>query len=442
MNSPWLRYLPSVLKRKLRGRDSLQRIISNSGWLLADTIFRMLIGLVLGTLIVRYLGPTDYGSLRYAMAFVALFSVFATLGLDGVVVRELSVFPERKAALMGTTFVIKLAGGITACGLALVAIAASTVEPSTALLVFILAPGFIFQSWDTAAFWFQSQLQAQHIALARCSVFTATSALKVGLLLSHASLIAFAWASVIEVALSSVSVGMAFKLCGNQISTWRFDSAIARHLLRNSWPLAVSSALILLTMQFDKILLGELAGNAEVGIYSAANQLSSVWYAVPMILGMSISPSLYRSHARNDVSYEASLQKVYTVLTYISVPTAVVVSYFADQIVGLLFGTRYAGAGQVLAIHIWGAVFVFHISVRTRALLAEGRQKFVTAMATLTLVASILLNLALIGPYGARGAAMASLISWALCALAFPMLWAETRSSVKMFLLSFRFLRK
>lgn len=125
-------------------------------------------------------------------------------------------------------------------------------------------------------------------------------------------------------------------------------------------------------------------------------------------------------------------------LTFIAVATAIVLSFLADDIIALLFGKRFEGAGPVLAIHIWGAVFVFHVSVRSRALLAEGRQKFVTAMAALTLLANVLLNLALIRPYGAQGAAWASLISWALCATVFPVLWAETRPSAKMFFLSFK----
>lgn len=439
MNRPWLRYVPGALQRRLHGRHNLQGIISNSGWLLTDTFFRMLVGLVLGTLIARYLGPGPYGSLRYAVAFVALFSMFATLGLDGVVVRELSVHPERRAAILGSTFVVKLAGGLMACGMVLAAnfVSASS-RPGTVLLVAILAPGLIFQSFDTAAFWFQSQLQAQRIALARGGVFVAVSALKVWLLLTHASLVSFAWASVLEVALSSASVAAAFRLSGNPFSTLRFDLAMARHLLRNSWPLALSGTFVVFTMQVDKILLGELAGDVQVGVYSVANQLSSIWYTVPMILGMSIAPSLFRSHAGGDPSYTASLQKVYTTLTYIAVATAIVLSFLADDVMALLFGTRFEGAGRVLAIHIWGAVFVFHVSVRSRALLAEGRQKFVTAMAALTFAANVLLNLALIGPYGAQGAAVASLISWALCATVFPALWAETRPSVRMFFSSFK----
>ncbi|MGH8029828.1 MAG: hypothetical protein ACREO3_07835, partial [Arenimonas sp.] len=70
MNRSWFRWLPAPLQRRLHGRTNLQGVISNSGWMLADSVLRMFVGLVLGTLIARHLGPADYGSLRYAVAFV------------------------------------------------------------------------------------------------------------------------------------------------------------------------------------------------------------------------------------------------------------------------------------------------------------------------------------------------------------------------------------
>lgn len=439
MNRAWLRLLPGPLQRRLHARSNLQGMISNSGWLFADTFFRMIVGLVLGTLIARYLGPGAYGSLRYAVAFVAVFSMFSALGLEGVVVRELAVDPARKGVILGTAFGIRVVGGLLACALALVAIGATAADrPGLVLLVAILAPGLVFQAFDTSAFWFQSQLQARRIALARGSVFIAVSVLKAGLLLANASLAAFAWAGLLEVALSALAVAVAYRLHGNALSALAFDRGMARHLLRNSWPLAVSGLFVLLTMQLDKVLLGELAGDVQVGIYSVANQLSAIWYSVPMILGATVAPSLFRAHAEGDPDYARSLQKVYTTLTWIAVPTALVLSFLADDLMALLFGARFEGAGRILAIHIWGAVFVFHVSVRSRALLAEGRQKLVTAMAALTLLANVALNLVLIRRFGAQGAALASLASWGLCALVFPAFWAQTRPAIGMFLASFK----
>ncbi len=70
----------------------------------------MLIRFFIGVWIARYLGPERFGLLSYAQSFVSLFSAFATLGLDGIVVRELVKHPEKEGELLGIAFVLKLVG--------------------------------------------------------------------------------------------------------------------------------------------------------------------------------------------------------------------------------------------------------------------------------------------------------------------------------------------
>src|SRR6185295_9435001 len=106
MNSTWIKYLPDCMRDKVTGRQNVQKLIRNTGWLFADRILRIGIGLVVGVWIARYLGPERYGLFSYAGAFVALFSIFATLGLDGIVVRELVNDPARSEEILGTAFTL------------------------------------------------------------------------------------------------------------------------------------------------------------------------------------------------------------------------------------------------------------------------------------------------------------------------------------------------
>src|SRR5215813_4351071 len=122
MNAVWLRYLPEFLRAKLTDRHNLQALIANSGWLLADRIIRMLVGFFVTAWIARYLAPKLFGQLNFAIAFVALFSAIATLGLDGIVVRELVRRPENKNDILGAALHLKLIGGAIALLLAIASI--------------------------------------------------------------------------------------------------------------------------------------------------------------------------------------------------------------------------------------------------------------------------------------------------------------------------------
>lgn len=439
MNRVWLTFLPRSLQKSLASRHNLLGIISNSGWLFADKLFRLGVGLTLGVLIARYLGPETFGLLSYSIAFASLFSTIATLGLDGVVVRDLVVHPEKKNIILGSAFGLKVAGGLLAYAIALGSIV--LIRPSdhaTVLLVAIIAVGMLFQAIDTLDLWFQSQILAKYAVSARAIVFALVSTMKIWLLYNHASVYAFAWASMIETALAGGALIIAFIANGNSTMALRIQWSVARRLLSHSWPLAMSGMFVLLTMQLDKIILGELSGNSEVGLYGVATQLSSIWYMVPMIIGSSIAPSIARAHATGDLNYTNNLQTVYTILSRIAVLTAIAVFFFSDPVIGLLFGAEYQRAAPVLAIHIWGGVFIFHVSIRTRVLIAEGRQRYITAIAALTLLSNVLLTIILVRNYGALGAAYASLISWWLCAMVFPAIWPETRQSIYMFLTSLK----
>ena len=85
-------------------------VLQNTGWLIADKVVRVAIGLGVGIWVARYLGPKQFGLLSYAAAFVSLFAWLSDLGLDRIVVRELVTKRLDRGAILGTAFLLKLAG--------------------------------------------------------------------------------------------------------------------------------------------------------------------------------------------------------------------------------------------------------------------------------------------------------------------------------------------
>ena len=79
-------------------------------------------GLLVGVWVARYLGPDQFGLLSFAGAFAALFAAIASLGLDGIVVRNLVRRPSERNEILGTALSLKLAGGALSIVLALIAV--------------------------------------------------------------------------------------------------------------------------------------------------------------------------------------------------------------------------------------------------------------------------------------------------------------------------------
>src|SRR5258706_14456065 len=88
----------------------IRKYVENAFWLIFEKCFSLFVGMVVGIYVARYLRPESYGLLNYALSFVSIFSAFSTLGLDQIIVRELAKAPGRKDELLGTGFILKVAG--------------------------------------------------------------------------------------------------------------------------------------------------------------------------------------------------------------------------------------------------------------------------------------------------------------------------------------------
>lgn len=433
----WIAGLPGIVRRRLEGRQRLQQVVANTGWLFVDKVLRMGLGLLVNVWLARYLGPGQFGLLNYASAFVAMFSALATLGLEGIVVRDVVKKPEHAEEILGTAFCLRLLGAVitmlvTMGGIYLM----RPQEPLTHWLVAITAAGAVFQSFDIIDFWFQASIRSKFTVYARNAAYLLIALVKIVLIMVEAPLIAFAWAGLAEMATAAAGLLVAYRMDGQRISRWRGSGTRAQRLLADSWPLIFSSTFVLINMLVDKIMLGELAGDAEVGLFSAASRLSEIWYFVPLMVGSSVMPVLIREREASEQAYREKLQKVYNLMSLVSLSLALPITFLANPVIGLLYGQGYATAGHMLAIHIWSSVFVFHVSIRTRSLTIEGKQRFIAVMSFFTMLFNIVFNLVLIPRYGGVGASYASLASWVLCVLIVPLLSRESAESAGMFLRS------
>ena len=413
MNASWVKYLPGFIRTRLESRLGLQAIIGNTGWLFADKILRMGVGLLVSVWIARYLGPEQFGLWNFAIAFAALFGAFATFGLDGIVVRELVKNPERQNELLGSAFALKLTGGVITLLIALFAISVVRGgDTHTLWLVGLSAAGFIFQSANVVDYYFQAKVQSRYTVYAANGAFALMTLVKIVLLLTSAPLIAFAWAGLGEVALTAVFLMAAYQANHHSIREWQYSGLVARELLKDSWPLLLAGLAVMLYMRVDLVMLQQMAGDREVGIYAAATRLSEVWYFLPVVIVASVSPSIIKCRAADPDLYISRFRQLYFLMVWLAIGVSLPFSLLSGWIVGVLYGIEFKEAAPVLAIHLWASVAVFLGVASNQYLLVEQLQKISFYRTLIGLVCNIALNLILIPRMGAMGAAIATIISY------------------------------
>lgn len=394
-----------------------RRIVENIGWLFADNVLRLISVMIVNAWVVRYLGPQQYGTLAFALAFVSLFTPLALLGLPNLVMRDLVEKPQDENATLGSAFVLMLGGAAAGAALASVAVLfLRPHQPEAQRLVWVIACGLIFQAFTVIEQWFNAQVRARYVVYARNMALLLASAVRVGAILAGASLLVFAAITVIESGLFALGLLVVFQRTRGTLAAWRAHLGRARRLLADSWPLLIEGLAIVVYMRIDQTMLGQMIpgdkGEREVGLYASAVKLSEMWLFVPMAIRTTFFPTIVRSKSLSPAEYRQRIQRLFNLMVLLSYGVAIPTTILAPFIIRSFYGGDFRDAAPMLAILIWAGVWVSLGQVRSAVVQSENRQILTLRASILGAVANVLLNLVLIPPLGGIGSAIATTVSY------------------------------
>lgn len=420
--------MAAKFQKKFWSHVGFQRYFRNTSWLFIEKVIRLTLGLFVGVWVARYLGPEKFGIFSYAQSLVGIFTAFASLGLDEVVVKEILRKEHNEKELIVTAFWLKLVGALVVITILAMSLNIFSSDEAANKLVFIIASSLVFQSFNIIDLYFQSAVLSRYVVYANIITITLISALKITLMLTGATLVAFAWVVVLDSLMLSMGLIYYFtKHTELKILDKCFKIDIAKKLLESSWPLVLSGVIVSLYMRLDQVMIKELINSEAVGNYAAAVRISEAWYFIPMVLSTSLFPAILNAKAKCSKLYYSRLQKLYDLMVWIAIAIAIPVTFFSEEIVSLLYGEKYSLASNVLTIHVWSAIFVFLGVAGGKWLIAENLQKLSLLRTLSGMLLNVALNLLLIPRYGIEGAAFATLISQFVAAYCFDIFYKKTR---------------
>ena len=383
-----------------------KKYILNTSWLFGEQMLRMAVGLFIGVWVARYLGPEDFGLLSYAQSLVALFGAVATLGLNSIVVRELVKKEEAESnALLGTAFFLKLIGSLITFLFLWIAVSLTDTDFYTRLIVFLVASATIFQSLNVIDFYFQAKVQSKYVVYSNFFVLGVSSVLKVIFILIKAPLEFFALVFLIESIVLAVGLVVFFKSQRNNILKWQFDRSIALQLLKDSWPLILSSISVSIGMRVDQVMIKDMMDERSVGFYAVGVKLAEVFNFIPVIVSQSIFPKIVKMDFRHEWS------KLVSIIRYIFFPLILMasgVNIISDFVVQILYGEDYLKSSGAFDILIWTVPFVF-LNILTIGILQSQNYNKIVLLRQMTLaLMNVGLNIFLIPKYGIIGASIAT----------------------------------
>lgn len=165
-------------------------------------------------------------------------------------------------------------------------------------------------------------------------------------------------------------------------------------------------------MNIDKILIGEILNEQNVGLYEAAVRISSVGYFIPVAIVNSYQPAITKAFSTNKKDYWNKLENIFYFLMGVALLMALPIAFFSELIISFLFGTEYLATIPVLQVHAFSMIFVFLGVGRGLWNITESYFKFLMISTILGAITNIFLNSLLLPRFGIIGAAYATMISY------------------------------
>ena len=384
--------------------------IANAGWIIGCKIIQALLGVIISMLTARYLGPSNFGLINYAASLVAFVTPLTMLGLDHVIVQELLYSPESEGKILGTSMIMSLVSSVLCImGVIIFTILSDPNEKDSIIVCLLYSVLLLAKAFEIVQYWFQAKLLSKYSAVVSLLAYFLVSAYKIYLLASDKSIYWFAVSNAIDHLIIGITL---FIICRKKCKQrFCFDFLCAKNLLSKSKYFIVSSMMVTVFAQMDRIMLKFMLGEEATGIYSAAYACASMTSFVFVAVIDSMRPTIIKSKKCNNSTYNKKMCRLYIIVICMALVQSLILTVGASPVISIMYGSEYEASSTILRIIVWYTTFSYIGSARNVWILAEGKQRYLWIINLTGALMNVVLNVILISAWGIKGAAIATIIT-------------------------------
>jgi O-antigen/teichoic acid export membrane protein len=382
------------------------RAVLNSLLVLGARVVSRLVALVVVVVLANHLGPAGYGRYTTLVAYSALVSVLADLGLNPLYTREAARDPDRLSAYLATLMSGKVLLGLLGAGVLGLALAAAglpeLVLPGAALLVLTTYSQLLRNT-----FYALGRLELEVVAIL-AEIGIQGALIVVGARIG-AGVAYFVWAYAAAAAFNTAYCLVVIPLFGLGRPGLRFDPALFRRWLRLALPFALGLFLTNLYFKADVPILQHFKPFREVGWYQFAYKPFEALQFVPLAVQTVVYPVLGVYHRTDRERLGRAYERFFKILVLLGWPLTVGTFVLAHP-VGRLF-RLFPESEPALRILALAIVFLFANSAFVAMLYSVDRQDLFAWTTAIAVVVNVGLNLLLIPLYGYLAAAATTVVT-------------------------------
>jgi len=392
------------------GGSVLRRVAWNTAAQAIGKAGVLAIGLASVLVMTRYLGPSGYGKVALAFAFIQMLGVLADVGLLTVVVREISRDPAQTDRLVGNALLLRLALSLATLTLAAVASLLLPWDHEVRVAVLIAGVPFVLGLVNSALVAvFQARLRMDRPAAADL----------VGRAASFAALVVvvtldLGFYAVVGTAAAGAAVTLAI--------TWalvrreahpvpRAERPVWRRLLVAALPIGAALAVSEVFFRLDTLLVSAFRSYHEVGLYSLSYRMVELIAILPAIVMTSVFPLLSRYLEESRERAARTIDAAGDLFVAVGVPIAAGGLIVAPDVVRAIGGDDFAGAADALRLLLFAVALAFVSGLFGHSLIAGVRQGSALRLGLVALGFNLVANLVAIPAWGIEGAAAIAVAS-------------------------------
>ena len=388
-----------------------QKVVRNIAWAITGKFFTMLSSLLVGIFVARYLGPEQYGLMSYVISYVALFQVLANFGLDQIEIREESKVPAERDKIIGTSFVLKITLAILTILLVSITSWIFEADSFTKWMILLYSSSMIMNCFCVIRNYFTALVWNEYIVKTEITRTFVGAGFKIALLFLNASLVWFIAALLLDTILIASGYLVAYSKKIDSVNKWCFDKTLAKYLITQAFPLLLSGAAIIVYQKIDQIMIGNMIDKEAVGFYAVAGKFVEICLYIPTILSQTITPILVKAHQVNTDEYCKKSQTFMNVTIWCTILMCICLSLISSPLIRFTFGAQYIPSIVLLQIMVFKVIGYTHAQITGTMIIVENKQTLVVLRNLIGCVVVIGLNVILIPLYGAKGAAISSVIA-------------------------------
>jgi O-antigen/teichoic acid export membrane protein len=388
-----------------------RRVARNAAVRMAGEVVAKLASLAFFVVMARRLGADGFGEFQFALALTGALIYLAGFGTDQLLAREVARQHGLAGRLLADAAAVKVLGGLLMLGAAVLIAGFSDVSAEGRTAVVIVGVGALLEvlskSWHSI---FQGYERLDLVSATLIVQRTLTAAVGIVVLVSGGGLVA---ASVVYAGGAAVAVVVS-ELWLRRLGVRRapVDPSGWLPVMRAGVPIGVVSLLMIVLLRLDVTMLSFLSDAATVGVYAVAFRLVEATQFMGGAMAMAMLPWLARAGEELTRGFALGLKAVNALL----LPIGLALVLFARPLIELLYGTEFERS--VLPLQILGLMTLLYgiNAYASVSLVARYRPLAYGRLLVPVIALNVVLNLVLIPPHGASGAAAAALASGTLLA--------------------------